>query len=184
MATPLAKAAKRGGTRRAEPITVLAPPAQPRSLRYSSTNRPLSATWPASAKPTPSRMERLAKRCTFGGTASSRTPAMNSATYMVNDIRYTLSFSATAARRSGRQKEQRCSERPSRPGVRLPGGTVLAPSGEPEYKFGDAVGVFEALAAGERRRVQARPLQWRVGIEAVGDRAGKHLVHGNPALPD
>src|SRR2546429_595978 len=75
MATPLAKAAKRGATRRAVPITVARPAPRPSSSRCRSTSVPLFATAPASASPHPSRIDFLPRLTTSPERASAHAAA-------------------------------------------------------------------------------------------------------------
>src|SRR3984957_15489232 len=84
MATPLAKAAKRAGSRTADPSTAApAPGGKPKGLRYSWINFQVSALDPLRASPRPSRIDFFPSSCVSAGISASLRFTTNSDVYFV-----------------------------------------------------------------------------------------------------
>src|SRR5690242_21952103 len=83
METPFAKAAKRAGDFRIEPMTE-ALPFTPRPCRYWRINGAMTEAEPASARPKPSRMDLRPNSITSAGMSAYFVFTMNSETYLVS----------------------------------------------------------------------------------------------------
>src|SRR5581483_12246696 len=83
MATPLANAAKRGGSFAVEPRTLAPPGRNPNDCTYCWMIPAVSAFDPLSAKPRPSRIDFFPSSITSGGMSAYFVPTINSPTYVV-----------------------------------------------------------------------------------------------------
>src|SRR5690242_16116691 len=83
MATPFAKAAKRGGALMPVPMMLALPSEQLSDLRYWRTNGPVTEVDPASARPKPSKIDFLVIPMICSGMSLNFVLKINSETYRV-----------------------------------------------------------------------------------------------------